>query len=292
MSLLLIGTGASTGGKIQVVTSAAVTVDVHASYMAYDSNDGSVVPGTQNTAISTATTTDVVGVPGSATKTRNVKLLNIRNKHASSATDVTVQHTDGTTTVELFKTTLQAGEHIEFLEDVGFFKVASGVNDAIYGDLTADQSIGSSVTNYINGSDMKIPVALWVGLQFIWELQGFKSAAATAAASLDVRVGTGGTTSDTSRLTSTTGTQTAVLDNFYYWITATVRSVGASGVVEFNSTLMHGLASTGWDSQQFRYNAGTATFDNTVANLIFGLSMSTGASHAITIQSVKRFIVK
>lgn len=96
----------STSDKIRLTTSGAVTTDVHASSVDY--NGTTVTPGRQNTAITTATTTDVVGSPGTSTQ-RNVKSLHIRNKHATTSQTVTVIHTDGTTACELVSVTLPAG---------------------------------------------------------------------------------------------------------------------------------------------------------------------------------------
>jgi hypothetical protein len=106
----------STSDKLQVITSAAVTVDVHASWV--DNASGSFTAGRTNTAITTAATTDVVASPAASTQ-RNIKNVNIRNKHASSSNTVTVQHTDGTTVAQLFSYTLLAGEEIQY-DDEGW----------------------------------------------------------------------------------------------------------------------------------------------------------------------------
>jgi hypothetical protein len=55
---------ASTTDKIQVITSAAGQVDVHASWV--DLSGTTITAGRTNTRISTATTTDVVGAPARA----------------------------------------------------------------------------------------------------------------------------------------------------------------------------------------------------------------------------------
>jgi hypothetical protein len=107
---------ASTSDKLQVVTSAAMATDVHASWV--DVAAGATTPGRTNTAITTATTTDVVASPGSGA-VRNVKALSVRNKDASSQT-VTVRHTDGTTAVELYQATLLPGQSLQYVEGVGF----------------------------------------------------------------------------------------------------------------------------------------------------------------------------
>lgn len=100
------------------MTGAAVTVDVHASYLDYNGTD--VTPGRKNTAISTAVTTDVVGSPGASTY-RNVRSLKIRNRHATLSVLVTVVHTDGTTAVELYETLLGPGAVLQYTDGAGFF---------------------------------------------------------------------------------------------------------------------------------------------------------------------------
>jgi hypothetical protein len=107
----------STSDKLQVVTSAAVTVDVHASWL--DNAAGTITPGRTNTAISTAATTDVVPSPGASTQ-RNVQTLLVRNKSTALSVDMTVRHTDGTTIVELIKCTLFVGYVLEYIDGVGF----------------------------------------------------------------------------------------------------------------------------------------------------------------------------
>ena len=105
---------ASTADLVRVVTSHAALVEVHASYV--DLNGTTVTPGRLNTLISTATTTTVVASPASST-VRNIKHLNITNDHASQSCNVTVEHTDGTTAIELMAFTLLPGENMIFNEE-------------------------------------------------------------------------------------------------------------------------------------------------------------------------------
>lgn len=106
---------ASTSDLVRVVTSHAAQIEVHASWV--DLNGTTVTPGRTNTpAITTATTTTVVGSPGAST-VRNVKHLNITNDHASQSCTVTVEHTDGTTVIELMSFTLLPGENMIFGEE-------------------------------------------------------------------------------------------------------------------------------------------------------------------------------
>jgi|SRR5262249_6178827 len=108
---------ASTSDQIQIITSAAATIDVHATWV--DTLGTTITPGRTNTGISTAATTTVVGSPAGSTQ-RNVKTLHARNKHATLACDVTVQHTDGTTIVRLYKITLTPGTALEMTDQGGF----------------------------------------------------------------------------------------------------------------------------------------------------------------------------
>jgi hypothetical protein len=96
----------STSDLFRVTTSSAADVDVHADWI--DLNAGVTTPGRTNTAISTATTTTVVGSP-SASTSRTIKTVTIRNKHATTSNEVTVLHSDGTTVVEMVKFMLPAG---------------------------------------------------------------------------------------------------------------------------------------------------------------------------------------
>ncbi len=105
----------STSDIIRVVTGAAVsTIGAHASWV--DNNAGTITPGRTNTAITTATTTTVVGSPAASTQ-RNLKMLVISNNHASSACPVTVQHFDGTTSIDLQAVTLLAQESLVLTEE-------------------------------------------------------------------------------------------------------------------------------------------------------------------------------
>lgn len=115
----------STSDLIRVTTTAAINTDVHASWV--DNAAGTITPGRTNTpTISTATTTTVVAAPAVSTQ-RNVKILTIRNRHASTSQTVTVIHTDGSNALELIQVTLAAGETLTFCDNVGFIVyLASG----------------------------------------------------------------------------------------------------------------------------------------------------------------------
>lgn len=107
----------STSDKLRLITSGAADVEVHASWVDLPDSANNSQPGRTNTPnITTATTTDIVASPAAST-TRNVKHLNITNDHASQSCIVTVEHTDGTTAVELMSFTLLPGENMIFNEE-------------------------------------------------------------------------------------------------------------------------------------------------------------------------------
>lgn len=111
----------STSSIIEIITSAAQALDVHASYA--DNASGTITPGHQNTIISTATTTTVVSAPATSTQ-RNVKNISIFNNGAASNT-VTLEHYDGTTLIVLCKATLGIGEGLYYSEARGFYRLNS-----------------------------------------------------------------------------------------------------------------------------------------------------------------------
>lgn len=104
----------STSDLVQVTTSAASDIQVHASYV--DLSGATYAPGRTNTVISTATTTTVVGSPGAATQ-RNLKGLYITNNSTSVNCTVGVIHTDGTAIVELMQFILLPSENMTFNEE-------------------------------------------------------------------------------------------------------------------------------------------------------------------------------
>src|SRR4051812_13034331 len=117
---------AATTDKLQLITGAAGTLDVHASFIDMSNADPPVVKGStsgrQHTAITTATTTDIVPPPAPS-PVPNEKTLHIRNKSATTATDVTVLFNQNATTFELWKCNLGPSEALEYVEGIGFFEV-------------------------------------------------------------------------------------------------------------------------------------------------------------------------
>jgi hypothetical protein len=147
---------------VQMVTSGTADIDYHTSTVDHTTSGDTFAARQQKANVASAATTTIVSAPG-AGKIGNVKWISARNKHASSANTLTFRHTDGTTTVELFKTTLQAGESVCMNSDGVWFvydtnggvKVgASAASDtlagliqiATQGDMEAASNVTVAVT--------------------------------------------------------------------------------------------------------------------------------------------------
>lgn len=138
----------TTSDKLQIISGGTQAISVHASWI--DLSGTTTTPGRLNTAISSAATTDVVAAPAGST-TRNVKLLTIRNKDPSASDAITVQHTDGTTVVELIKVTLLAGYQLQYIDGIGFVLVdASGgtVTTPLTGRFLGSSVLTSASSNF------------------------------------------------------------------------------------------------------------------------------------------------
>jgi len=140
--------------KIQVVSSQSIAVDCHVSAMDYDGSNATSYR--KNTAITTASTTDISVAPASGI-TRNIKTINIRNKNNSTNTIITVQHTDGTTTVELYRNVVGPGQTLQYVEGVGWSIIAAltsmaakisstiGGLNTLFGGTPVDGSLGELI---------------------------------------------------------------------------------------------------------------------------------------------------
>jgi hypothetical protein len=152
--LLLAGTSA----LVKVVTSAAQEIMVQASYADYNGTvtPTTVTPSTQNTTISSATTTTVVGSPATNVQ-RNVKFLSFFNDGASANT-LTVEHTDGTTPVTLAEVTLSAGDTLLYDEGNGWSHTNSSgqilvatINGAVQMATSSSALVPTSTSSFVMG---------------------------------------------------------------------------------------------------------------------------------------------
>lgn len=284
---------ANTTDKLQVVTSAAGDVDVVVSYGEVSQATPPVVApfGRQLTTIATAATTDVLAAPAAST-TRTPEEITIRNTHASVANTVLVQYNANSTIYELHKVTLLPGEMLEYIRGIGWFTVASNLNN-IRNQNSSAQVLTVGTEAYLAGSALAIPAnrPIAIGTRFHWRLAATKTAAGAAAWSVIVRFGTAGTTADTARLTfaQTTNIQTGAVDAGTWEVRAIVYGpISASCVVAGVCEFQHHLDVTGWSTvgPADCYQITSGAFDITTAGMIVGLSFVPGASTVATFQVV------
>lgn len=97
-------------GKLQLVTTAVGSIRVSASFV--KNNAGTITPDFTNSgAIITATTTDLFAAPGASQQSR-VKAFAVYNDHASVSQTITIQSTDGSNVVPLWKGALAPSESL------------------------------------------------------------------------------------------------------------------------------------------------------------------------------------
>lgn len=277
---------ASTTDKLQLITSAAGQVDVHASWA--DVSGTTVTVGRTNSRIATATTTDIVAAPAASTS-RNIKRYMAANNSGSVSNTVTIQHTDGTNVIPLESFTLAPGERCSYNEVMGLrvfdatgnlkVSVTSAGNTNI-----ADQGPGFAADTYITGSNTQIGARVKQSSYLKWKITASKTAAGTVAAAFNIRVGTAGTVADTARVTHTLAAATAAADAGCFEIDAVFRAVGASATIQSSLKLYHQSAGFTTAGNIFS-NVTSSAFALGTADYI-GISLNAGTAAAWTIQQV------
>lgn len=192
-----------------------------------------------------------------------------------------VPATPGAGTATVFIDT--TAKRLAVKDDAGFIK------GHVYNFSTASQAPAAATRTYLTGSNIAIPTGkLQIGTMFRWKFNMTKTGAGTAASTFDIAVGTAGTTADTARVSFTKPAGTAVADEAVCEIIATCRGpLSGSGIFVGEFTMIHNLQITGHAVIPcVCVNTISSAFDVTVANLIVGVCITSGASDAITIQMV------
>lgn len=154
---------------------------------------------------------------------------------------------------------------------------------------TAAQGAGFASDTYVTNSDILIPsFGVQAKTKFKWVISMSKTAAGIATPVYTIRIGANRTTADTSRLAITGPAQTAAADVGVLTLIVTVRSVGASGVIQGSVNIDHNGAATGFaNNNASAVEATSAGFDNSaLGGSYIGLSINGGASAAWTITQV------
>lgn len=155
-----------TTDKLALVSDSTATVDVYAAFV--DWAAGVATPkAPQLTAITTATTTDIVAAPGSSI-VRNIKTLHIRNKHATTPVTVTINLNRSGTLNELYRVFLSPGDSLEYVEGVGFFLLSVARLQGVL--LASDQSNSTITPTEVTGLTIPLGVGVWVFEYYlIWQ---------------------------------------------------------------------------------------------------------------------------
>lgn len=161
-----------------------------------------------------------------------------------------------------------------------------GIGGGFNGTPAVAAQLLATADTYVTGSKLLIPsFGLQVGSIYIVRLSLSKTAAGTATPIWTVRLGTAGTTSDASQWTHTGVAQTAVAETGFYELWTTVRTIGASGVLQGSLTVARtgGTAATGLSSVPVVEVTGAAADKTFASNQVIGLSINAGASSAWTV---------
>lgn len=158
----------------------------------------------------------------------------------------------------------------------------------------------AATRTYVPGSALTIVEQLVVGGTFRWRFNMTKTAAGSASSAIAIAVGSAGTVADTDRVVFTKIAGTAAADEGIVEIVAKVLSVSATGVILGEFYMDHNLDVTGHlTTHAAVLKVASAGFPNdgsgqTVAGspMVVGLTITTGAADAITVNFVDAVYVK
>lgn len=158
---------------------------------------------------------------------------------------------------------------------------------------TSSQTSTFATDTYLAGSFITFPFAPRVGTTYKLWFDVTKTAAGTATPIITVRMGTAGTTADTSRVAFTFGAGTAVADTGIFEVIVTFRSVGSgtSAVAQGIAQLTSNLTTTGLSNAVKARATTSSGFDSTTANLGIGVSYNGGTSASHTVNLVRAELI-
>jgi len=189
--------------------------------------------------------------------------------------------------------TPSTGQAIIFIDANGkkhFTKDSDGVLTGRIDNGAVTNQAGFATDTYVTNSDILIPTfGLQAKTMFRWRFSVSKTAAGTATPIYTIRTGAARTTSDTSRLVLTGVAQTAAADVAVIEILLTVRSIGASGVIQGTISMIHNLAATGFaNNASSIVEATSAGFDTSVLpGQYIGVSINGGTSAVWTMTQAR-----
>lgn len=126
----------ATTETLEISTSSTADIDYSISYA--DITTTTFVPSTTEGKITTSTTTTILSAPGASTQ-RQVKLITITNRHATTSNTIVVKKDISSTEYYLTPSiTLLAGETVQYLDTAGW--VYYSATGSVKGDLSAGGS--------------------------------------------------------------------------------------------------------------------------------------------------------
>lgn len=157
----------------------------------------------------------------------------------------------------------------------GQVQMLPGIRNSL---LTSAGTLTGNAYTYFAGSAIAVPShGLQVGTILKWTIFMQKDAAGTATPLIRLYSGTLGTTGDTVVTTLTFAASTAVVDTACLTVWATVKSIGATGLIQVHGVLMHNLSATGFQNIPVGVvQNSSSAFDTTPSGLILGLAGNPG----------------
>lgn len=159
------------------------------------------------------------------------------------------------------------------------------------GQLTTDRSVAqqavpATTRTQVIGTRVRVPTGgITAGGRYRARFNMTKTAAGVATSTVDISVGTTGTTADTARLSFTKPAGTAAIDEGMVDITAVFRTVSATGILVGEFELRHNGNTVGHAQVPVvTLYATSAAFDNTAEELYIATNLTTGAADAISIE--------
>lgn len=175
----------------------------------------------------------------------------------------------------------------KILPSLGYANSPVGIT--LRNSSATSQTPAATVRTQVAGSKIQVPPALLrVGSKYKCKFNMTKTAAGTATSTVDVSIGIAGTVADTAQLSFTKPAGTAAADEGVCEVTVVVRTIGATGVLTGEFTLIHNLAATGHAQiPVVAVNVVSGSVDLTVDDLFLAVNLTSGASDAITINVVE-----
>lgn len=165
---------------------------------------------------------------------------------------------------------------------------------------TSTPGAGFAADTYLAGSSINIgTVGAWKPQAlYVCEWEASKTAAGATAWTVTLRMGTAGTTADTSIQAQTNAGQTAAIDTGFFRTVVSLRSVGSgtAAVAQMTTYLVkQATAATGFSTISGigafeRLVNVSSGFDSTTSN-IMGLSVNYQTSAAVTITAVQTHLI-